>query len=340
MTARDQEIEMTATSERTKVMTLIEAVTDALRTEMRNDDRVVVFGEDVGKKGGVFGATVGLQQEFGEERCFDTPLSECGIAGTAIGMALYGLRPVAEIQFQDFIYPAFDQIVSEAAKMRYRSGGEYTCPLVIRAPYGGGIRGGHYHSQSAEAYFCHTPGLKVVIPSTPADAKGLLISAIRDEDPVMFFEPKRIYRHAKGEVPLGEHVVPIGKARVAREGRDCTVVSYGAMIPVCEQAAEEAAEKGRLVELIDLRTLVPLDEAALLESVRRTGRCVIVNEAPRTGGFAGEIAAIVAEKCVEYLEGPVVRVTGFDTPFPYTLEHLYMPDKRRVLAGIEKTFSF
>jgi len=213
----------------TKVMTLLEAITDAMRLEMRNDDRVVVFGEDVGKKGGVFGATAGLFEEFGEKRCFDTPLSECGIIGTAIGMAVYGMRPIAEIQFLDFIYPAFDQIVSEAAKMRYRSGGEYTCPMVIRSPYGGGIRGGHYHSQSSEAYFCHTPGLKVVIPSTPADAKGLLIASIRDEDPVMFLEPKRIYRHGKGEVPLGEHVVPLGKARIAREGTDVTILCYGAM---------------------------------------------------------------------------------------------------------------
>jgi 2-oxoisovalerate dehydrogenase E1 component beta subunit len=211
-------------------MTLLGAVTDAMAHEMRNDDRVVVFGEDVGKKGGVFGATAGLQEEFGETRCFDTPLSECGIIGAGVGMAVYGMRPVAEIQFLDFIYPAFDQIVSEAAKMRYRSGGEYTCPMVIRSPYGGGIRGGHYHSQSSEAYFCHTPGLKVVIPSTPADAKGLLISSIRDEDPVMFLEPKRIYRTAKAEVPEGEYVVPLSKGRVAREGTDCTVVAYGAMV--------------------------------------------------------------------------------------------------------------
>jgi 2-oxoisovalerate dehydrogenase E1 component beta subunit len=324
-----------------KVMTMLEAINDALRTEMRNDDRVLVFGEDVGKKGGVFGATAGLFDEFGENRCFDTPLSECGIVGTAVGMALYGMRPVAEIQFLDFIYPAFDQIVSEAAKMRYRSGGEYTCPLVIRSPYGGGIRGGHYHSQSSEAYFCHTPGLKVVIPSTPADAKGLLIASIRDEDPVMFLEPKRIYRHGKGEVALGEHVVPLGKGRIAREGSHVTVLCYGAMVPVCEQAAEEAWQNaGRSVEVVDLRTLVPLDEQLVLDSVRKTGRCVAVQEAPKTCGFGAELAAIVAEKCIEHLEGPVVRVAGFDTPFPYALEHLYMPDSNRVLAGIEKTFTW
>ena len=322
----------------TKVMTLLEAITDAMRHEMKNDDRVLVFGEDVGKKGGVFGATMGLQDQFGEKRCFDSPLSECGIIGTGIGMALYGMRPVAEIQFLDFIYPAFDQIVSEAAKMRYRSGGEYTCPMVIRSPYGGGIRGGHYHSQSSEAYFCHTPGLKVVIPSTPADAKGLLIASIRDEDPVMFLEPKALYRHAKGEVPLGEHVVPIGKARIAREGTDVTVLCYGAMVPVCLAAAEAAAQNGKSVEVVDLRTLVPLDEETVLESVKKTGRCVVVYEAPKTCGYGAELSAIIAEKAIEYLEGPVVRVAGFDTPFPYTLEPLYMPDQNRVLAGIEKTF--
>jgi len=318
--------------------TVLEAVTDALATEMRNDDRVVVFGEDVGRSGGVFRATVGLQEEFGKERCFDTPLSECGIIGAAVGMAVYGMRPVPEIQFLDFIYPAFDQIVSEAAKMRYRSGGEYTCPMVIRAPCGGGIRGGHYHSQSSEAYFCHTPGLKVVIPSTPADTKGLLVAAIRDEDPVMFLEPKRIYRTVKGEVPDGEHVVPLGKGRVVREGSDCTVVAYGAMVQVAEKAAAEASEHGRDVEIIDPRTLVPLDEDLILESVKKTGRCVVVYEAPKTGGYGAELAAVVAEKAIEYLEGPIVRVAGFDTPFPYTLEHLYMPDQKRVLAGIEKTF--
>ena len=320
------------------VMTMIQAINDALRTEMRRDDRVVVFGEDVGVNGGVFRATEGLQAEFGKERCFDTPLSECGIIGTAIGMAAYGLRPVPEIQFLDFIYPAFDQIVSEAAKLRYRSGGEYTCPMVIRSPYGGGIRGGHYHSQSSEAYFCHTPGLKVVIPSTPADAKGLLAASIRDEDPVMFLEPKRIYRTLKEEVPEGEHHVPLGKGRIVREGKDVTLIAYGSMVPLCEKAAEAAQQQGRSVEIVDPRTLVPLDEPLLLESVKKTGRCVVVYEAPKTCGYGAEIAAIVAEKCLEYLEGPVVRVAGFDTPFPYTLEKLYMPDARRIQHGIEKTF--
>lgn len=321
-------------------LTLLQAVNDALRTEMKRDDSVLVFGEDVGRKGGVFLATEGLQQEFGAERCFDTPLSETGIIGTAIGMALYGLRPVAEIQFLDFIYPAFDQIVSEAAKFRYRSGGQFTCPMVIRSPYGGGIKGGHYHSQSSEAYFCHTPGLKVVIPSTPADTKGLLASAIRDEDPVIFLEPKRIYRTMKGEVPEGEYTVPLGKARTVREGKDVTLIAYGAMIQQCEKAAEEAKQKGIDCEIVDLRTLVPLDEEAVLQSVSKTGRAVVVYEAPKTGGFGGEISAILAEKAIEYLEAPVVRVAGFDTPFPYTLENTYMPDVRRILAGIEKVTNF
>ncbi|HET6205102.1 MAG TPA: alpha-ketoacid dehydrogenase subunit beta [Planctomycetota bacterium] len=321
-------------------LTVLQAVTDALRTEMRRDDRVVVFGEDVGKNGGVFRATEGLQKEFGEARCFDTPLSECGIVGTAIGMALYGLRPVAEIQFMDFIYPAFDQLVSEAAKMRYRSGGEFTCPMVVRTPYGGGIRGGLYHSQSTEAYFCHTPGLKVVVPSTPADTKGLLLSSIRDEDPVLFLEPKRIYRTVKGEVPEGEHVVPLGKARLVREGTNVTLVAWGSMVPVCEKAATEAAAKGVECEILDLRTLVPLDEEALLASAKKTGRVVVVYEAPKTAGFGAEISAILAEKAIEYLEAPIVRVAGFDTPFPYTLENLYLPDARRVLAGVERAVGF
>ncbi len=321
-------------------MTLLQAVNSALKDEMRQDDRVVVFGEDVGKNGGVFRATEGLQAEFGEDRCFDTPLAESGIIGTAVGMALYGLRPVPEIQFADFIYPAFDQIVSEAAKMRYRSGGEFTCPMVIRTPYGGGIRGGHYHSQSPEAYFVHTPGLKVVIPSTPSDAKGLLISSIRDGDPVLFLEPKRIYRSIKEDVADGAYTVPLSKSRLVREGKDVTVVTYGAMVPIVEKAAEDAAAKEIDVEIIDLRTLVPMDEESFLTSVQKTGRCVVVNEAPRTCSFASEISAIVAEKAIESLEAPIARVTGFDTPFPYSLEHVYMPDARRVLAAIERTVNF
>jgi pyruvate dehydrogenase E1 component beta subunit len=321
-------------------LTLLQAVNDGLRTAMRNDKDVLVFGEDVGPKGGVFLATEGLTKEFGEERCFDTPLSEDGIVGTAIGMALNGLRPVAEIQFQDFIFPAFDQIVSEAAKFRYRSGGQYTCPMVIRTPYGGGIRGGLYHSQSGEAYFCHTPGLKVVIPSTPYDAKGLLLASINDPDPVLFLEPKALYRSVKGEVPEGQYTVDLSTLRTVREGRNVTVFCYGAMVPVCQKAADKAAEKGVECLVIDLRTLLPLDEEGVLEAAKQTGRVVVVHEAPRFCGYGGEISALIAENCIEYMEAPIVRVTGFDTPFPNTLEHHYMPDERRVLDAIERVASW
>lgn len=321
-------------------LTLLQAVNDGLKTVMREDDSVVVFGEDVGPKGGVFLATEGLTKEFGETRCFDTPLSEDGIIGAAIGMALNGLRPVPEIQFQDFIFPAFDQIVSEAAKFRYRSGGQYTVPMVIRTPYGGGIRGGLYHSQSGEAYFCHTPGLKVVIPSTPHDAKGLLIASIRDPDPVLFLEPKALYRSVKGEVPEGSYTVELSKVRDVRPGDDVTVFCYGAMVPVCTKAAEQAAEKGIESHVVDLRTLLPLDEEAVLEAARRTGRVVVVHEAPRFCGFGAEISALIAENVIEYMEAPVVRVAGFDTPFPNTLEHHYLPDARRVLDAIERVHGF
>jgi pyruvate dehydrogenase E1 component beta subunit len=321
-------------------LTLLQAVNDGLKTAMREDDSVIVFGEDVGPKGGVFLATEGLTKEFGEGRCFDTPLSEDGIIGTAIGMAINGLRPVPEIQFQDFIYPAFDQIVSEAAKFRYRSGGQYTVPMVIRTPYGGGIRGGLYHSQSGEAYFCHTPGLKVVIPSTPYDAKGLLIASIRDPDPVLFLEPKALYRAVKGEVPAESYTVELSTTRTAREGGDATVFCYGAMVPVCLKAAEQAAESGVECNVIDLRTLMPLDEEAVLEAAKRTGRVVVVHEAPRFCGFGAEISALIAENVIEYMEAPVARVTGFDTPFPNTLEHHYLPDARRVLDAIERVQQF
>ncbi len=320
-------------------MTMVQAINNALREEMRRDDRVVVLGEDVGRNGGVFRCTEGLIDEF-PERVFDTPLSEGGIIGTSIGMALYGLRPVPEIQFLDFIYSGFDQIVSEAAKMRYRSGGQFTVPMTIRTPYGGGIRGGHYHSQSSEAYFCHTAGLKVVTPSTPLEAKGLLTSSIRDPDPVMFLEPKKLYRAFREEVPEGEVTVPIGQAAVRRAGKDVTLIAYGSMAQVCLEAATKAAEKGVEAEVIDVRTLVPLDEPALLASVKKTGRAVIVNEAPRTGNYGGEISAILAEKAIEYLRGPIVRVSGFDTPFPYTLEDVYMPNADRVLAAIDKVMTF
>lgn len=321
-------------------MNVIQAVNDALRTEMRRDRSVVVLGEDVGRFGGVFRATQGLQQEFGPERVVDTPLEEGGIVGTALGMALYGLRPVPEIQFADFIFPAFDQIVSEVAKYRYRSGGQYACPLVIRAPYGGGIRGGHYHSQSPEAHFIHTAGLKVVVPATPHDAKGLLISAIRDPDPVLFFEPKRVYRAAKGEVPEGEYTVPLGKARVTREGTQVTVLAWGAMWHEADRAVREAEAEGVDCELLDLRSLQPLDVDAVVASVQKTGRAVVVHEAPRTCGFGAELAALIQERCFLHLEAPVARVTGFDTPFPYTLENEYLPRAPRILQAIRKVAAF
>jgi 2-oxoisovalerate dehydrogenase E1 component beta subunit len=321
-------------------LTLVQAVNDALKTAMRKDSSVVVFGEDVGPKGGVFLATEGLTKEFGAERCFDTPLSEDGIVGCAIGMAINGLKPVAEIQFQDFIYPAFDQIVSEAAKLRYRSGGQYTAPMVIRTPYGGGIRGGLYHSQSGEAYFCHTPGLKVVIPSTPQDAKGLLIASIEDPDPVLFLEPKALYRSTKADVPEGHYTVPLSTLRTVREGQHVTIFCYGAMVPVCVKAAHTAAEKGIETNIVDLRTLLPLDEEGVLDAAKRTGRVVIVHEAPRFCGFGGEISALIAENAIEYMESPIARVTGFDTPFPNTLEHHYLPDERRVLDAIEHVHGF
>jgi 2-oxoisovalerate dehydrogenase E1 component beta subunit len=321
-------------------MTMVQAITDALRLSLREDPRVVVLGEDVGRNGGVFRVTEGLQAEFGEARVLDTPLAENGIVGGAIGMALYGLRPVAEIQFVDFIYPAFDQIVSELAKFRWRSAGQYACPVVVRAPYGGGIRGGLYHSQSPEAYFCHTTGLQVVIPSTPADAKGLLLSAIQGEDPVIFLEPKRLYRTSKEEVAEGDTRVPIGTARVARAGDQVTVIAYGAMVPVSLEAADQAAGRGWSVEVLDLRTLLPLDAEAVLASVRRTGRVVIVHEAPRTCGYGAELAALLAEKALTSLQAPIARVTGYDTPFPYTLEHTYLPDARRVLAALEHVMAY
>jgi 2-oxoisovalerate dehydrogenase E1 component beta subunit len=322
-------------------LTVLQAVNAALHEEMARDQNVVVLGEDIGRNGGVFRATEGLFDKFGAERVIDTPLAESGIIGTAIGMALYGLRPVPEIQFSDFIYPAFDQIVSEMAKFRYRSGGEFTCPMVVRTPYGGGIRGGHYHSQSPEAYFCHTPGLQVVVPSTPADTKGLLKSAIRGNDPVIFLEPKRIYRTMKDEVPDDpEFVVPIGPARLAREGRDVTIVTFGAMVPVALEAAELAKAKEIDVEVLDLRTLLPMDTDAILASVRKTGRVVVLYEAPKTAGIGAEISAVIAERAIESLEAPIVRVAGFDTPFPYTLEHVYLPHAGRVMKAIEQVKAF
>ncbi len=316
-------------------MNIIEAVRDALRTQMRVDSRVVVLGEDVGKFGGVFRATSGLHEEFGADRVIDTPLAENGIIGTAIGMALYGLRPVPEIQFSDFIFPAFDQIVNELAKFRYRSGGQYSCPVVIRTPVGGGIRGGHYHSQSPEALFIHTPGLKVVSPSNPYDAKGLLLASMRQNDPVLFLEPKRIYRASRGEVPETDYTIELGKARIARAGAACTVLAWSGMVSIAEEAAQDLD-----LEVIDLRTLMPFDIDTILASVKKTGRCVIVHEAPRTCGFGAELIATIQERAMEYLEAPILRVAGADTPFPYSLEHEYLPNADRVVAAVRQTIEW
>ena len=318
-------------------MNMVQAINDGLRLEMRRDSRVVVMGEDVGKVGGVFRVTAGLYDEFGDDRVIDTPLSEGGIVGTAIGMALYGLVPVPEIQFADFIFPAYDQIVSELAKFRYRSGGQYPAKLVIRTPVGGGIRGGLYHSQSPESLFIHVAGLKVVCPSNPADAKGLLLASIRDPDPVLFFEPKRIYRAAKGEVSEGDYTVPLSKAAVVREGSQVTVIAWGAMLYEALEAANQAQSQGIECEVLDLRTLWPLDIDAVIASVKKTGRVVVVHEAPRTCGFGGEIIALINEKAFLHLEAPPVRVTGFDTPFPYTLEMDYLPLAHRILPAIVET---
>jgi 2-oxoisovalerate dehydrogenase E1 component beta subunit len=320
---------------------MVQAINEALRLEMRRDERVVILGEDVGKVGGVFRVTQGLWEEFGDERVIDTPLNEGGIVGTAIGMAVYGLRPVPEIQFADFIYPAFDQIVSEAAKYRYRSGGEYACPMVIRTPYGGGIKGGAYHSQSPEALFIHTAGLKVVCPSNPYDAKGLLASAIRDDDPVLFFEPKRVYRAVKMDVPDEAYTLPLGEAKVVREGDRITLVAWGAMLYEALEAAETVSrEHGIECEVIDPRTLWPLDLDTIVRSVEKTGRIVVVHEAPKACGFGAEILQLVTEKAFLHLQAPPARVTGWDTPFPYTLEHEYLPLAHRIVPTLIQTANY
>ena len=320
--------------------TMVQAINDALRGEMRRDDRVVVLGEDVGRLGGVFRVTEGLWEEFGDERVIDTPLSENGIVGTAIGMALYGLVPLAEIQFADFIYPAYDQIVSELAKLRWRSGGEYSAKVVIRAPVGGGIRGGAYHSQSPEASFIHAAGLKVVCPSNPHDAKGLLLASIRDPDPVLFFEPKRLYRLAKGEVPDEDYTVALATASVERAGRDVTVLAWGAMLSEALAAADQAGKLGVGCEVVDLRTLWPVDIETIVASVEKTGRLVVVHEAPKTCGFGAELVALVTERAFLHLQAPPRRVCGFDTPFPYALEMDYLPLAHRILPALLETANF
>ncbi|MBY6066631.1 alpha-ketoacid dehydrogenase subunit beta [Leisingera aquaemixtae] len=330
-------------------MTMIEAIREAHDVAMAADERVVVFGEDVGFFGGVFRCTAGLQEKYGKSRCFDAPINESGIVGAAIGMAAYGLKPVIEIQFADYVYPAYDQIVSEAARLRHRSNADFTCPLVIRMPTGGGIFGGQTHSQSPEALFTHVSGLKVVMPSNPRDAKGLLLAAIADPDPVIFFEPKRLYNgpfdghhdkpveswknHPLGDVPDGDGIVPLGKAAIRREGADVTVLAYGTMVYVAEAAAQET---GVDAEVIDLRSLLPLDLDTVTESVQKTGRCVIVHEATRTSGFGAELMSLVQETCFYYLEAPIIRVTGWDTPYPHAQEWEYFPGPGRVGDALKK----
>ncbi len=324
------------------VKTLIEAVNEALREEMERDPSVIVLGEDVGVHGGVFRATEGLQKEFGAERVIDTPLAELGIAGIAIGAAMNGLRPVAEIQFADYIHPAFDQIVNEAAKIRYRSNGAFSCPIVVRAPFGAGVHGGLYHSQSVEALFYHVPGLKIVIPSTPYDCKGLLKASIRDPDPVMFFEHKKSYRRVKGDVPEGDYTVPLSVADVKREGTDISVITYGVGVHLALEAAEKIEAEGVSVEVLDLRTIVPMDKEAIARSVSKTNKVLVVHEDNKTGGVGAEIAATIAEDHFEELDGPVLRVAAADTHIPYapTLEEAVIPNVDDVLAALRRLAAY
>lgn len=322
-------------------LNMVEAINLALAEELQRDPAVLLLGEDVGKEGGVFRVTEGLQQRFGLERSIDTPLAESGIVGVALGMALMGLRPVAEIQFMGFMPPAYDQIISHVGRIRNRTRGIYSAPLVIRMPYGGGIHAPEHHSESTEALLVHTPGIKVMVPSTPADAFGLLKSAIRDPDPVLFLEPKRIYRAFKEEVTGGEALVPIGQARLVRPGRDLTLVAWGALVREAQKAAEQLAAEGIEAEIIDPRTLSPLDTPALIASVQKTGRCLVVHEAARSCGLGAEIAAQVMEQALLYLKAPVERVTGFDTVMPLPKgEHFYLPDARRILRGVRKMLAF
>ncbi|GIU06245.1 2-oxoisovalerate dehydrogenase subunit beta [Shewanella sp. c952] len=322
-------------------MNMLQAINEALSSEMEADKKMMVFGEDVGHFGGVFRATSGLQEKFGRDRCFNTPLTEQGIAGFANGLASNGMTAVAEIQFADYIFPAIDQIVNESAKFRYRSGNEFDVGgLTFRTPYGGGIAGGHYHSQSPEAYFTQTPGLKVVIPRNPEQAKGLLIASIRDKNPVIFFEPKRLYRASVGEVRDGDFEIELGKAEVVQQGTDITLLGWGAQMEILENAADMAAKKGISCEVIDLRTLSPWDVDTVAASVKKTGRLLINHEAPLTGGFAGEIAATIQEECFLYLESPIARVCGLDTPYPLIHEKEYMPDALKTFEAIKASVKF
>ncbi|UCH28036.1 MAG: alpha-ketoacid dehydrogenase subunit beta [Trueperaceae bacterium] len=307
---------------------------------MRRDDRVVILGEDVGKRGGVFLATEALFQKYGPDRVIDTPLSEAAIIGAAVGMAVHGLRPVAEIQFADYIFPGFDQLVSQAAKLRYRSGGQFSAPMVIRMPAGGGVKGGHHHSQSPETHFVHTPGLKVVYPSTPHDTKGLLKTAIRDDDPVVFMEPKRLYRAIKEEVPEEDYCIEFGKAHLRRKGDDVVLVSYGATMAETLKAADALHEQGISAEVIDLRSLLPWDKTTVCRSVARVGRVVLVSEAPRMANFMSEVSATLTEEILDALLAPPIRVTGFDTPYPYAYDREYLPGPNRILKAVQKVLSY
>jgi len=320
-------------------LSIVEAVNDCLHVELERDPSVMVLGEDVGRAGGVFRATAGLRDRYGPDRCFDTPLAEAGILGAAVGLCMAGWRPVCEMQYDAFSYPCLDQLITHVGRYRWRTGGKMGFPLVVRMPYGGGVRAPELHDDSPETYYVHTPGVKVAIPSTPADAKGILAAAIRDPDPVVVLEPKLHYRTMKGEVPEGEHVVRLGEARLAREGDDVTLVAYGSMVPVCEAAADGLA--GVSVEVLDVRTLKPLDEVSLLASAAKTGRVVIVQEAPRTCGYAAELAAILAEKAILDLRAPVLRVTGYDVPYPYwQIEDAYMPSVERVIDAVHRLLEF
>src|SRR5580765_2680617 len=319
-------------------LTLVEAINDCFHVELGRDENVMVMGEDVGRAGGVFRATAGLRDTFGADRCVDTPLAEAGIIGSAVGLCMAGFRPVCEMQYDAFSYPALDQLITHVGRYRWRTGGKMEFPITVRMPYGGGVRAPELHDDSPEAYYVHTPGVKVAIPSTPSDAKGLLAAAIRDPDPVVIFEPKLVYRTARGEVPEGEHVVPLGKARIARAGEEVTLIAYGAMVPVCERAAEST---GVSCEVVDIRSLRPLDEATILASVEKTGRVAIVHEAPRTAGFGAELAAVIAEKALLHLEAPILRVTGYDVPYPYwQLEDLYVPSVERVADAIRTLLAY
>ncbi len=316
---------------------MVQAINQTLDMKMSADDSIVLLGEDIGVDGGVFRVTEGLQNKYGAERVMDTPLVELGIVGTAIGMAINGLRPVPEIQFQDFIYTAFDQIINQMAKMRYRTGGRLTLPMVLRTPYGGGVRGGLYHSQSGESYFVHTTGLTVVTPSNPYDAKGLLSSAMAMNDPVIFLEPKRLYRAAKVEVPEEDYKEEIGKAKLVHEGDRMTIITYGSMVPT----VLSTVQKNNLdADVLDLRTLLPIDVDSIVASVKKTGRVMIVHEAPRTLGMGAEISALISERMIEYLYAPIIRVTGPDTPIPYRLEEYYLPNEKRIAKAAEKILNF